>query len=195
MAYDRSLLGLAAAGGAGATGQPYVWHSPQAYAKLMRETHAYTLAGVNSTEWGPLMATTFLAVHRSFVNEPPRIVLLEPQSGVLNVFEDHANFASFLVRHKAAEFLVERTLSIFLTTSHGRVQSISSSATAKSSVDGKRLEYRASLFELNKFLAQLQFAPDPNYNGPDELVILLTDDVPLLQTRRVSKFVVVLAHL
>jgi len=176
VAYDRSLLGLAAAGGAGATGQPYVWHSPQAYAKLMRETHAYTLAGVNSTEWGPLMATTFLAVHRSFVNEPPRIVLLEPQSGVLNVFEDHANFASFLVRHKAAEFLVERTLSIFLTTSHGRVQSISSSATAKSSVDGKRLEYRASLFELNKFLAQLQFAPDPNYNGPDELVILLTDD-------------------
>lgn len=42
-------------------------------------------------------------------------------------------------------------------------------------LDGKRLEYTAWLYELNTFLAQLEFLPDPNYNGPDELVVMITD--------------------
>ena len=36
-----------------------------------------------------LTASTFLAVHRSFVNEPPRLLRLAPHEGHLQVFEDH----------------------------------------------------------------------------------------------------------
>ena len=40
---------------------------------------------VEAEERGELTASSFLAVHRSFVNEPPRIILEEPRSGLLEV--------------------------------------------------------------------------------------------------------------
>ena len=160
--------------GEGNTGEPYYfWQSPQAYQSL--DMQLYASAGVKSVEAGELTAGTFLSVHRSFVNEPPRIVMLEPRSGLLHVFEDHANFMSFMVKHKAAENLVDRDLTVFLSTSHGRVRTISSAAIPKSSLDGKRVEFTAKLHELNAFLSQLQYLPDPNYNGPDLMDMLVTD--------------------
>ena len=161
------------------TEQPYFWHSPQAFEER-GDMRSYASAGVQSMEGGELTATAFLAVHRSFVNEPPRIMMLEPRSGHLHVFEDHGNFMSFRVKHKASENLVDRALTVFLSTSHGSMRTISSAAIPKSSVDGKRIEFSAKLFELNAFLSQLQYRPDPNYNGPDLMDMLVTDGVPLL---------------
>ena len=171
--YDHSL-----AGEGDTDHQPYFWHSLQAYENSM-DMHSYARAGLQVMEAGELMATTFLAVHRSFVNEPPRIRMLEPRSGHLHLFEDHGNFISFEVRHKAAENLVDRALTVFFSTSHGKVRTISSAAMPKTSVDGKRVEFTAKLHELNAFLSQLQYLPDPNYNGPDLLDMLVTDGVPL----------------
>ena len=176
VAYDHDLVGMLEEGG---DRQPYMWHSPQAYET--RDMDSYASASVRSVEGGELMTSTFLAVHRSFVNEPPRIVMLEPRSGLLNVYEDHASFMSFLVKHKAAENLVDRDLTVFLSTSHGRMRTISSAAMPMSSLDGKRIEFTAKLHELNAFLSQLQYLPDPNYNGPDLMDMLVTDGVPLLK--------------
>ncbi|CAK9082964.1 unnamed protein product [Durusdinium trenchii] len=147
--------------------------------RVDRKTTPYSSVGLEAEERGELTASSFLAVHRSFVNEPPRIILEEPRSGLLEVFEDHGQFASFMVMHKASEHLVDRMLTVFMSTSHGQLRSISlQNATdrgVRSSLDGKRLEYTAWLYELNTFLAQLEFLPDPNYNGPDELVVMITD--------------------
>jgi len=171
VAYDHAFSGKMEDGDSGET--QYFWQSPQAYQSL--DAQLYAAAGVKSVETGELTAGTFLSVHRSFVNEPPRIVMLEPRSGLLHVFEDHANFMSFMVKHKAAENLLDRDLTVFLSTTHGRVRTISSAAISKSSLDGKRVEYTAKLHELNAFLSQLQYLPDPNYNGPDLMDMLVTD--------------------
>ena len=142
-----------------------------------------------------LTAETFLAVHRSFVNEPPRLLRLPPL-GHLQVFEDHKQrlsvnsvlyalsprFVAFQVMHKASEQLVERMLTCFLSARHGRLalrspcstsfrakDSISKPQVANISLDGKRMDYRSGLYEVNDFLAQVQYFPDANYYGPDEL--------------------------
>lgn len=105
--------------------------------------------------------------------------MLEPKSGLLEVFEDHVQFVSFSVKHKATEQQVDEMLTVFLSAQHGRIQSISlqneTTNRGSQSHDGKRLEYRAYLYELNVFLAQVQFMPDPNYHGPDEIMVLVTD--------------------
>ena len=62
----------------------YFWQSPQAYQSL--DAQLYAAAGVKSVETGELTAGTFLSVHRSFVNEPPRIVMLETEEWSLACF-------------------------------------------------------------------------------------------------------------
>jgi hypothetical protein len=122
-----------------------------------------------------LKASTLIAVHRSFVNEPPKISLLEPTSGILRTFEDHAAYVSFIVDHKAADQLVGRTLRATLKVSHGHLRTLTDAASVRLSPDGRQIEYQASLYKLNDFLAQIEYAPDPNYFGDDKLFITVTD--------------------
>jgi len=148
--------------------------------RVDRKANPQNMVDLQSQAGGAMTASTFLAVHRSFVNERPQITLREPKSGMLQVFEDHAQFVSFSVTHKATELLVDREITAFIRVSHGKIQSISAEnettvTTHSQSHDGKRLEYRAYLYELNIFLAQVQFMPDPNYFGPDELLLMVTD--------------------
>eukprot|EP00913_Durusdinium_trenchii_P028270 g26499.t1 len=53
--------------------------------RVDRKTTPYSSVGLEAEERGELTASSFLAVHRSFVNEPPRIILEEPRSGLLEV--------------------------------------------------------------------------------------------------------------
>lgn len=147
--------------------------------RVDRKATPDSMVGLKAQDHSELTASTFLAVHRSFINQPPQITVLEPKSGLLEVFEDHVQFVSFSVKHKATEQQVDELLTVFLSAQHGRIQSISlqneTTNRGSQSHDGKRLEYRAYLYELNVFLAQVQFMPDPNYHGPDEIMVLVTD--------------------
>eukprot|EP00930_Biecheleria_cincta_P038907 TRINITY_DN26756_c0_g3_i1.p1 TRINITY_DN26756_c0_g3~~TRINITY_DN26756_c0_g3_i1.p1 ORF type:complete len:2437 (+),score=322.57 TRINITY_DN26756_c0_g3_i1:864-7313(+) len=176
VAYDRSLAGIARAEGGGVSGLPYFWHSPEAFAGLMHDLTPWASTPIKSVENQSLKASTLLAVHRSFVNEPPTIILLEPRSGILKAFEDHHSYVSLQVTHKADELLVPRALMVTLTLTHGRLRTISGEAVVRTSMVERRIEYRGRLRDINNFLAQLEYVPDKNYHGEDHLKIIVTDD-------------------
>jgi hypothetical protein len=169
--YDRSLdEDSADPGDAG-----YVWHSPQAYAAMTSGMGPYANNLVRSSFDEGQTVSLLLSVHRYFVNRPPSIALLEPASGVLNTLEDHPSFVVLEVSHQAAEQMVPRPLAVALSTEHGRVRSLSTAAATRLAFDRRRMEYRAPLHELNEFLSQLEYTPDPNYAGNDTLFITVTD--------------------
>eukprot|EP00929_Paragymnodinium_shiwhaense_P076937 TRINITY_DN39600_c0_g5_i1.p1 TRINITY_DN39600_c0_g5~~TRINITY_DN39600_c0_g5_i1.p1 ORF type:complete len:7063 (+),score=1414.31 TRINITY_DN39600_c0_g5_i1:190-21189(+) len=166
--YDRSLADVGA--------HPYVWHSPQAYAAGNPGYMAYANNLVEPIHHGSLTATTFFAVYRKFVNEPPRIRILEPQDGIVNLFEDHTAYFSLEVLHKAEEQQVPRPILVSLGVSHGYLRSLSHSVAVRlDSGDRREVEYRGPLHDVNDFLAQIEYVPDPNYAGPDLIVIDVSD--------------------
>jgi len=157
--------------------EPYFWHSPQSYAAGVADAdlRPFTRNRVRGEAGRSLNASTFLAVYRRFVNEPPRLHVLEPSSGLIRVFEDEPSYFSLQVTHKAKEQGIERAFVVTLRVSHGFVRTISSAAVVSISYDRRLIEYRAPLADLNAFLAQVEYVPDPNYNGEDTLQIGLTD--------------------
>ncbi|CAK0891307.1 unnamed protein product [Prorocentrum cordatum] len=170
--YDRSL---------DEDGAGYVWHSPQAYAAMTSGMRPYANNTVHSSRDEGHTVSVLLSVYRYFVNRPPSIALLEPASGVLITLEGsrvapyHPSFVVLEVSHRAAEQMVPRPLAVALSTEHGRVRSLSTAAATRLAFDRRRVEYRAPLHELNEFLSQLEYTPDPNYAGDDVLFVTVTD--------------------
>ena len=153
----------------------YVWHSPQAHNDVTAGMRAYANDKVFATEGRYLSVSTLIGVHRYFVNESPTLRMLEPYDGLLRVFEDHPSHVGFVVTHKAARQLVGRPLLVVLRVEHGYVRSITGSEVSGLSEDRRQIHYRAPLLELNNFIAQVEYVPDPNYNGGDEMFVSVTD--------------------
>jgi hypothetical protein len=69
-----------------------------------------------------------------------------------------------------------RPILVSLGVSHGHLRSLSHRGVARlSSADRKTIEYRGPLLDVNDFLAQVEYAPDSNYAGPDLVVIGVSD--------------------
>eukprot|EP00927_Polykrikos_kofoidii_P076636 TRINITY_DN73700_c0_g1_i1.p1 TRINITY_DN73700_c0_g1~~TRINITY_DN73700_c0_g1_i1.p1 ORF type:complete len:1021 (+),score=129.48 TRINITY_DN73700_c0_g1_i1:191-3064(+) len=156
---------------------PYVWHSPQALVGGSPDFMSYANSLVEASTGPPgLRASTFVAVYRSFVNEPPRIRILEPQVDFLDVLEDHPSYLSFELSHKAAEHNVPRSIGLTLSVSHGRLRSLTGGATVRLSAESRReIHYRGPIHDLNELLVQIEYVPDPSYSGPDRVDIGVSD--------------------
>lgn len=154
---------------------PYFWHSPQAFAALHTTLEPYASSRVNISSAPGLTTRTSFAVYRRFVNEPPQIIILEPTSSLLRTFEDHAAYVSLQVTHKATEQLVGCPLEVSLMVFNGHLRTLSQSAAVRIADGRRRLNYRAPLQELNNFLVQIEYVPDHNYAGSDELIISVSD--------------------
>lgn len=163
----------------GKAGEQYFWHSPQAVVMEGEGLDAFTHTRVEADRRKALNASTRLAIHRRFVNEPPRIRLLEPRSGVLYVLEDHQGYVSFQVAHKAVEQLVPKSMTCRLHVTHGYVRPLAVAAMVRSGLDSaverRSIEFRSPLSDLNDFLAQLEYTPDPNFAGADEMTLSVSD--------------------
>jgi len=170
--YDNSLASMLKST---AEKVPYVWHSPQAYSGVSLDMKAYANNRVLGFSGQSLNASMFFAIYRSFVNEPPALHVIEPASGHLETLEDNPTYVSFAITHKAHDQLVGRPFVVTLTVSHGFVRTISAAAIVKMATDRRSIEYRAMFFEVNDFLAQIEYIPDPNYSGEDEIVAVVTD--------------------
>lgn len=172
---------------------PYMWYSPQAYAGRLPGVPSSVVKAESARS---LHATAFLAIYRNFVNEPPALRILEPRDGVLYTTEDIATHFSLAVSHKAEEQQVSRPIAVSLGVSHGYLRTLSNAAAARLALglphyelramrhtDAARLalghrrtiEYRGPLTDVNDFLAQIEYVPDPNYGGPDLVEISVTD--------------------
>jgi len=154
---------------------PYVWHSPQAYSGVKLDMKAYVNNRVLGFNDRGLNASMFFAVYRSFVNEAPVLSILEPAGGNVETLEDNPTYVSLQVTHKATDQLVGRPFVLTMAVSHGFVRTISASTVVKIAQDRRQIEYRAPFTELNDFLAQIEYVPDPNYNGLDSLFITVSD--------------------
>jgi len=154
---------------------PYFWHSPQAYAGMTEGMEPYANNQVSSFYGRGLHASMFFAVYRSFVNEAPKIHILEPAGGMVQTLEDNPTYVSLQVTHKATDQLVGRPLIGTLRVEHGFVRTISAAAVVRMEFDRRQIEYRAPIYDLNDFLAQIEYVPDPNYVGDDELLFEVTD--------------------
>jgi len=84
-------------------------------------------------------------------------------------------FASQSSAQKATEQLVGRPFVATVTVSHGFVRTISASTVVKMAVDRRQIEYRAPFHEMNDFLAQIEYVPDPNYAGDDMVSVTVSD--------------------
>eukprot|EP00928_Gymnodinium_smaydae_P023470 TRINITY_DN19360_c0_g2_i2.p1 TRINITY_DN19360_c0_g2~~TRINITY_DN19360_c0_g2_i2.p1 ORF type:complete len:3287 (+),score=657.11 TRINITY_DN19360_c0_g2_i2:538-9861(+) len=155
---------------------PYVWKAPRGYETGRAGSEAYANSPVQPRPMAPLTTSAFFAVYRAFVNEPPTLRFLEPEHGVLYVFEDHAAYFSVVVAHKAEDMAVGRALAISIGVQHGHVRSLSQAAVVRlASGDRRTIEYRGLLHDINDFLAQVEYRPDPNYAGADLVELGLTD--------------------
>lgn len=151
----------------------YVWHSPQAYSKTGMK--AYMNSRVLGFKGRALNASMFFAVYRRFVNEPPKIHIIEPESGKVETLEDNPTYVSLRVTHKATDQLVGTPFVVTMNVSHGFIRTISASTVVKMTPNRREIEYRAPFYELNDFLAQIEYVPDPNYHGDDKLFVTVAD--------------------
>lgn len=123
-----------------------------------------------------LSASTSVTIYRRFVQEPPRIFVLEPESHILDVHEDHPGFFSLEVWHKGTAAGKGRPLTLEMEVFHGALRSLAQSAVVKVSGHArKRLFYRGSLPDINVFLAQVEYVSDSNYAGEDLLEVTVAD--------------------
>lgn len=158
---------------------PLFWHSPQSFAGLagaadmqpFADSHVQALQGGQG-----LNASTLLTIYRRFVQEPPRIFVLEPESHVLDVYEDHPGYFALEVFHKGTAAGKGRPLTLEMEVAHGALRSLTHPAVVRSnSHTRKSILYRGALADINVYLAQVEYASDPNYAGEDMLAVTVSD--------------------